>query len=252
MFAAHFPAEKMKSFFTALALSTLVTGTDAFFGGAAKSAARAQVSPEILEEACAIYNKRFESKRKPKSRPFFASWGMPKRDIDGTEIGAIGEGGSPMGKSLFDIDDARMRTSFTEIARLYGEDNALDMVKALPNVLAFDSSNFAPALDAFGEIFGEDEANAMVIRNPGLLAVSPKNAATSSDQTMQFSYIIAATRPIGKAGLPAILSLLSIPGIEKAFNVPIRAQFFATLSGSSTAEAAAGLQALQESLPALN
>ena len=239
-------------FLTALALFALVAGTDAFFGGGAKAAARVQVSPEILEEACAIYNKRFESKRKPKNRPFFASWGMPKRDIDGTEIGAIGEGGTAMGKSLFDIDDARMRTSFTEIARLYGEDNALDIVKALPNVLAFDSSNFSPALDAFGEIFGEDEANAMIIRNPGLLAVSPKNAASSNDQTMQFSYIISATRPIGKAGLPAILALVSIPGIEKALNIPIRAQFFGALSGSSTAEAAAGLQTLQESLPLLN
>ena len=246
----------MRSFATA-ALAALVAlsapGTsDAFFGGANKAAARVKVSPEILEEACEVYNKRFESKRKPKTRPFFASWGMPKRDIDGTEIGAIGEGGTAMGKSLFDIDDARIRSSFTEIATLYGEDNALDMVKALPNILAFDSNNFGPALDAFGEIFGEEEANAMVVRNPGLLAVSPKNAATSTDQTMQFSYIVAATRPIGKAGLPAILALLSVPGLEKAFNIPIRAQFFAAISGSSTAEAAAGLQALQESLPPLN
>jgi len=246
----------MKSF-TSIALAGLVAlsstgGADAFFGGATKTAARAKVSPEILDEACDIYNKRFESKRKAKTRPFFASWGMPKRDIDGTEIGAIGEGGTPMGRSLFDIDDARMRKSFTEIARLYGEENALVMVKALPNILAFDSNNFSPALDAFGEIFGEEEANAMVVRNPGLLAVSPKNAATSSDQTMQFSYIIAYTRPIGKAGLPAILALLSIPGIEKVSNIPIRAQFFAALSGSSTAEAAASIQSLSSSLPLMN
>mmetsp|Transcript_32251 Transcript_32251/g.65472 ORF Transcript_32251/g.65472 Transcript_32251/m.65472 type:complete len:248 (-) Transcript_32251:184-927(-) len=227
---------------------------DSFFGGGAKTSARAaKVSPEVLDEAVEIYSTRFPKSRfAPKKRPFYAGWGMPKRDIDGTEIGQVGQGGTLTSKSLFDIDEQRQRASFAEIARIYGEEDALTMVKVLPNILAFDSNNFGPALDNFGEIFGYDEAKAMVVRNPGLLGISPENAATSTDQTMQFSYIIAYTRPIGKAGLPAILGLVSIPGIEQITHTPIRAEFLAAVSGGTTAEAAAGLQQLSNSLPLMN
>eukprot|EP00567_Pseudictyota_dubia_P015626 CAMPEP_0197452286 /NCGR_PEP_ID=MMETSP1175-20131217/31680_1 /TAXON_ID=1003142 /ORGANISM="Triceratium dubium, Strain CCMP147" /LENGTH=245 /DNA_ID=CAMNT_0042985255 /DNA_START=33 /DNA_END=770 /DNA_ORIENTATION=- len=245
----------MRSF--ALALLAVValapSGTDAFFGGGGATSATAKVSPEAMDAALELYSKKFTAEKLgTKKRFFFSAWGMPKRDIDGTATGKIGQGGTVAGKSLFDVDEGRKRSTFSEIVRLYGEDNALEMVKALPNILAFDSTQFSPALDAFGEIFGEEEANAMVVRNPGLLAVKPKDAATSTDQTMQFSYLVAYTRPIGNAGLPAILSLLSVPGIEQVTNIPIRAQLFAALSGTSTTEAAASIQALATGMPMMN
>jgi hypothetical protein len=67
------------------------------------------------------------------------------------------------------------------------------MVKALLICLAFDNKIFAASLQGFSQVFGLKESKDMVRRNPGLLAVTPTNAATASDQTMQFSYIVATS-----------------------------------------------------------
>jgi hypothetical protein len=117
---------------------------------------------------------------------------------------------------LFSVKDDKLRATFNAIAKLYGEDNALKMVKIQPGVLAFNKDNFAGSLSAFGEKFGLEEAKEMVIRNPGLLSVKPANAATADDMTMQLSYVVDVTRPIGIAGPVGILGLLSVPAIEGA------------------------------------
>merc|ERR1712151_1414880 len=153
-------------------------------------------------------------------------------------------------KSLFDIDEARQKNAFIELTRLYGEDDALKMTKILPNILAFDYKNFDGALSAFSEIFGEEEAKGMVVRNPSLLAVNPAVAATSDDQTMQLSYVVSATR--GKPISPVLLALLCVPGLEQLTQIPIRAQLFASISGSSTAEVANAIQEFSTSLPLMN
>lgn len=122
-------------------------------------------------------------------------------------------------EKIFSIKENKLRTTFNAIAKLYGEENALKMVKIQPGVLAFNSDNFARSLDAFGEKFGIDEAKEMVIRNPGLLSVKPANAADADDLTMQLSYVVDFTRPIGAAGPVGLLGLLSIPGIEGALGM---------------------------------
>ena len=68
----------------------------------------------------------------------------------------------------------------------------------------------------------------MVKRNPGLLYVKPENAATSDDLTMQFSYIVAITRPAGPFLLYGTFGLLSIPVIEGITGVS-RAEFLKSL-----------------------
>ena len=68
-----------------------------------------------------------------------------------------------------------------------------------------------------------------VLRNPGLLGVRASEAAKASDQTMVFSYIVAATRPIGIAGPIVILSLVMVPVFEGITGVPIRGPFLAAL-----------------------
>uniref|UniRef100_A0A6U3ZTQ5 Uncharacterized protein n=1 Tax=Ditylum brightwellii TaxID=49249 RepID=A0A6U3ZTQ5_9STRA len=219
----------------------MATSAQAFFGGGNKRAAAPAVSKAVTDEAVAIYQNKFQKKDKKTTRPFFSSWGMPKRDVDGTEL-TIGKGGSSAGKGIFDIDESVQRASFNEIARLYGESEALEMTKIMPTVLAFDSSNFADSLAAFSETFGEEDAKAMVMRNPGLLAINPLNAANADGQTMQFSYIVSATRPFGNILLPGILGLLCIPAIEGATGIPIRSTFFATLFGSSSGQVLNTLQ----------
>lgn len=109
-----------------------------------------------------------------------------------------------MKKRLTDISEQQARATFSELVKLYGDDRALDMVKAMPICLSFKKDRFAPCLAAWGEIFGLEQAQDMVKRNPGLLAVRPDEAAKASESSMVFSYIVAFTRPAG----PFLLALL--------------------------------------------
>ena len=106
------------------------------------------------------------------------------------------------------VSEAKAAVAFNELARLYGDEEALAMVKIFPRALVFDSSNYGPCLEAWTEQFGPEAARKMVGRNPGLLGVKPFTAREPAEASMAFSYIIAATRP-----LPGILAaglLLSI------------------------------------------
>jgi hypothetical protein len=119
-------------------------------------------------------------------------------------------------------------STFDVIASLYGDEEALMMVKIQPGVLAFNKDNFRPSLEAFSTKFGADEAREMVIRNPGLLSVKPANAEAADDLTMQLSYVVDSTRPIGALGPFVILGLLSVPAIESAMGVS-RGDLFASV-----------------------
>ena len=111
---------------------------------------------------------------------------------------------------LFDVQDEKLRATFNTVAKLYGEENALKMVKIQPGILAFNKDNMAASLDAFAENFGLEEAKEMVIRNPGLLSVKPANAEGADDLTMQLSYVVEFTRPIGAGELTTILQLCKL------------------------------------------
>ena len=115
------------------------------------------------------------------------------------------------GRPIFSTSEKQARETFNELARLYGDQEALDMVKIQPMVLCFQSKNFEPCLEAWTEQFGLEAAQAMVGRNPGLLGVSPQLAAQPAEASMGLSYIVAFTRPsIPKfVALLAILSLVS-------------------------------------------
>lgn len=72
-----------------------------------------------------------------------------------------------------DQDKAECIANFNEIARLYGDKEAVKMVKDSSKVLTFNRENFAPCLESWEEQFGLESAKAMVQRNPGLLGVRP-------------------------------------------------------------------------------
>ena len=204
--------------------ATLISNISAFgsfkfpsIGGGSPAASK---DPNV-QEAIDIYNTKYASKSTFK--PFYNSWGLPTTDFDGTKV----QSDKP-NKKLFSVDENECQVTFLEIARLYGSDEALQMTKILPGVLAFDRKNMAQSLDEFTTIFGEEEAKAMVLRNPGLLYVKPENAATSDDLTMQFSYVVAVTRPAGPVLLYGILALLCVPVIEGVTGVS-KADFIASL-----------------------
>jgi hypothetical protein len=224
----------------------LFSPTEAFFGGGGVRNAGAKSSP-FVDEALAIYATNFPPKGETK-KLFFADWGMPARDIDGSYVTSKKNVGKPnTGKSMFDFQEEKMTKAFNELARIYGDDEALAMTKILPNCLAFNSDNFSDSFDAFAEIFGYEEARGMVARNPGLLAVRPEQAAETDDQAMQLSYVIAVTRPLGGFGIASILGLLSVPALERATQFPIRATFLGALSGSTPGEAQTAIQAISDS-----
>lgn len=186
----------------------------AFFGGAKKAVVK---SSPYTDEALEIYTSKYSTGAK-RQKFFFESWGMP------------GSYNKPenSSESIFERKQEELKSTFNTIASLYGEEEALNMVKIQPGVLAFNKDNFGPSLAAFGEKFGADEAREMVIRNPGLLSVKPANAESADDLTMQLSYVVEFTRPIGVAGPIFVIGLLMIPALESATGVS-RGELFSTL-----------------------
>lgn len=196
-------------------------------GAAMKSFAEA-------DEAVSIYDAKYPFDRPPlekSSLTEFLSFGVPNTDVDGTQYKTYDRSATP-GPRLTDISEKDARATFNELAKCYGAESALEMTKAQPLILTFKRDVFAASLKEYSAIFGEEEAKAMVGRNPGLLAVKPVEAAKATDQTMQASYLIAATRPFGDVLLPSILLLLLVPAFESVSGVPIRATLFSAITGA--------------------
>mmetsp|Transcript_4716 Transcript_4716/g.7696 ORF Transcript_4716/g.7696 Transcript_4716/m.7696 type:complete len:220 (-) Transcript_4716:3891-4550(-) len=177
----------------------------AFFGGQKKAAA-SKGSP-LADEALETYLAKYPVNKETASF-FFESWGMPESYQ------------APKSKeSIFSRKDEEIKATFNTIASIYGDEEALKMVKIQPSVLAFEKANFQPSLDAFGENFGYEESKQMIIRNPGLLGTKPANAAAADDLTMQLSYVVQFTRPIGAVGPVILIGLLCVPALESALGV---------------------------------
>ena len=106
------------------------------------------------------------------------------------------------------VTQEKASLAFNELARLYGDKEALAMVKLESRVLVFNSDNYEPCLDAWTEQFGLEAAQGMVGRNPNLLAVRPSLAQKPAEDSMVFSYIIAVSRPLPKViGVALLLSI---------------------------------------------
>jgi len=196
----------------------------------AGSPGRALHHMAAVDDAVAIYQKSHPAKGPRKQSPFISA-GMPVADIDGTRF-KTPKGGRMAGKSFADRDEKYLRAGFTELSKVYGKEEALKMVRDLPIALAFNRKNFAPSLKAFAAKFGNDEAREMVQRNPGLLALKPSGAGGADsveDQTMKFSYLVAATRPAGPFLLYGLLSLLCEPALEKLTGFPLKESILALL-----------------------
>lgn len=180
-----------------------------FFGNKKASASTSKSSP-LCDEAVEIYTDKFLSRKEGRKKFFFENWGVPSSAYSAYR----GPESERTNDTIFDREAKDLADTFNVLASLYGDEEALDMVKIQPGVLSFNQNNFGPALDAFGEKFGYEESKEMIMRNPGLLATNEVAAEAADDLTMQLSYVIDVTRPIGKAGPIAIASLLLIPVIE--------------------------------------
>lgn len=182
----------------------------AFFGSGSKKSITKNKSYPQTAEAVAIYTDKYMSQGGPQQKPFFQSWGMP-----------AGYSSAPAEStgSIFDRQSADLSSTFNTMAELYGPEEALAMVKIQPGVLAFNKDNFGPCLDIFGEKFGLEESKGMILRNPGLLSTKPSYAEKADDLTMQLSYVVGLTRPIGNFGPFILIALVSVPAIESALGI---------------------------------
>ncbi|KAL3773042.1 hypothetical protein ACHAWO_004201 [Cyclotella atomus] len=106
-----------------------------------------------------------------------------------------------------DSDKFEKSQTFNEMARLYGDKEALEMVKICPQTLKFKRENFQRCLDSWEDQFGLEKAQGMVLRNPGLLGIRPEQT-DGAESSMVFSYIVALTRPLPK--IVAVVGLLAI------------------------------------------
>lgn len=199
----------------AIFLASTMQVTEAFAFGTKKS-----TSSPLAKEAVEIYNKKFPFDQDRRNPNPLGTLGVPKQDFDGTVL--VKEKDPSARKSFSGITEKQATESFNALAAVYGEERALGMVKLTPIALAFDSSVFAETFAIWAEKWGEEETKEMVARNPGLLSVKPVYAQKSDDSTMTFSYIIAATRPIGLAGPFLIVALILTPLIESVTGIPIK------------------------------
>ena len=200
----------MTSRFAALVALVAVASTSAF-------STPSPASTPLMDEAIAIYDSKFPFGRGPPKRDFRGDFGMPNQDFDGTRVKTTNNDETPA--RLTDITEEQARGTFAELTKLYTEDRAIEMVKAMPICLAFKKDRFAPCLEIFAEEFGLEAAQDMVTRNPGLLAVKPKDAAATDASAMAFSYIIAFTRPAGPFLLAGLLLALLTPFIKSVTGI---------------------------------
>ena len=206
-----------------LLLATLAVSSLAFGLNKASTSTSAKAAVEIFQ-------KKYPVKPRPK-RSILTTAGMPGRDIDGTQY-RVAKMDDPVGPRFSERDPKDLQATYQALAKVYGDEAALQMVKDLPIALAFNRNWFAPSLKEFAKTFGEEEAKAMVSRNPGLLALPPTGAGgadSATDQTMQFSYLVAATRPAGPFLLYGTLGLLMEPFFEMVSGIPLKSQIFSTI-----------------------
>lgn len=206
-------------------LLVIVPSCESFSSFKAKVGSSSSASAN-LNEAIALYQQKYPQPTKPRKRAVNAAWGMPNRDIDGTKLVVAKD--DTMGKTFAERSEKELKATFQELSKIYGAEDSLQMVKDTPLILAADRNNFQPSLVEFEKIFGERESKEMIKRNPGLLFVTPSDAAEATDLTMQFSYVISATRPLGPFLLYGTLGLLMEPAIELATGIPLKANLLST------------------------
>lgn len=135
--------------------------------------------------------------------------------------------------------ESDLRDNYAELSKIFGDEMSLGLVKTTPAVLQMERSYFAGTYAVFCEKFGVDETDALLLRNPGLLAIKPDGwgpdgyagAGEAGPETIAMSYVIAATRPLGKYGVFGLVGLLSVPALEQVTGIS-RSVLLSQLLGS--------------------
>ena len=135
----------------ALVFIMLATLADAFLQTAKKVSTPA-TSP-LAEEGAMIFIKKYPFRKEIKTVNPLGNIGMPDRDLDGTQYKKTAPKAGER-RSLADISEEKAKTTFSGIAKIYGEDEALEMVKIFPLALAFDDKKMTEVFGIWSEVFG--------------------------------------------------------------------------------------------------
>jgi hypothetical protein len=115
----------------------------------------------LTQQAVDIFGEKFPFNQAPRKKGIldkYVALGVPKMDIDGTRYDKVGQG---TGKRMTDITEKQAANTFNQIASLYGEARAIEMVKTFPICLAFDQSQFEDSFAAWSGIYGVEETKDM-------------------------------------------------------------------------------------------
>jgi hypothetical protein len=201
-----------------------VTCVDALGSFQPPNKATSKVGKSKLNDAIALYQKRYPQNRGPRKRAFNAGVGLPVRDLDGTKLKVAKS--NTLGKTFSERSESELRATYQTLQKYFGDDDTYQMVQDFTLVLTMNRKNLAAIMAAYANNFGKDQADAMVKRNPGLLFCQPKDAATADNLTMQFSYVVAITRPVGPLLLYTLLALVFEPTFELLSGIPLKSMIF--------------------------
>jgi hypothetical protein len=116
----------------------------------------------LTQQAVDIFGEKYPYNQAPRKRGIldkYVALGVPKIDIDGTRYDKVGTNNGS--KRMTDITAKKAADTFNQIASLYGDQRAIEMVKIFPICLAFDKSQFKDSFVAWSGIYGVEETKEM-------------------------------------------------------------------------------------------
>lgn len=118
---------------------------------------------------------------------------------------------------MFDISDEVLASRFKALRNIVKDDKiALQIVKNVPDSLTISSQRCIDNFAVYEGKFGFEEAVGLITRNPNILSVPTSgygSAEVAGKETIYMSYVIDATRPLGKPLLFLLFVLLAKPFI---------------------------------------
>lgn len=115
----------------------------------------------------------------------------------------------------YDLTEAELAERLNAIASITkSEKNALLIVQNTPDVLTITSQRCIDNFAVFEKKFGTEAAIGLITRNPNILSVPTTgygSAEIAGNETIAISYLINATRPVGKLLIALLLLALSKP-----------------------------------------
>jgi hypothetical protein len=120
-------------------------------------------------------------------------------------------------ESRYAYPESTLMKNFAALtAAIKDEERAIAIVKVWPDIVVVDPKKVAANINTYATCFEFDQAVGMITRNPSLLAIAPTGYGSAEaacekgggKDLMVMSYVISATRPIGKPLLALLFGCL--------------------------------------------